>query len=66
MAIRAPKTGHSLSAIFLVSPSPKGHFWKNNRKQILGNGGGLDGSRRDRSGDYPAIGSFLGKEATVR
>jgi len=38
MAIRAPKTGHSLSAIFAVSPSPKGHLGKSNREQILGNG----------------------------
>jgi len=39
-------------------------------EKIIGNRfwetGGLDGSRRDRSGDCPAIGSFSGKEATVR
>ncbi len=42
MAIRAPETGHSLSAMFPVSPPPTGHFGKSNREQILGNGVPLD------------------------
>ena len=36
LAIRAPNNGHSLSAIFPVSPAPIGHFGKEQWEQISG------------------------------
>jgi len=60
MAIRGPETGHSLSAIFPVSPSPTVHCGKEQSGTDFGKRGALDGSGRDRPGDCPAMGSFSG------
>jgi hypothetical protein len=58
MAIRGPETGHSLSAIFPVSPFPTVHFGKEQSGTDFGKRGAPDGSSRDRPGDCPAMGSF--------
>ena len=43
---------------FPVSPSPTGHFGKEQSGTDFVKRGALDGSRRDRPGDCPAMGSF--------
>ena len=48
MVIRAPKTAHSLNAIFPVSPSPTGHSEKEQSGTHFGKRGALEGSCRDR------------------
>jgi len=61
LAIWAADNGHSLSAIFPVSPSPTGHFGNEKSGTDFGKGGGSDGSRRDRPGECAAKGWFAGR-----
>ena len=53
MAIRGPETGHSLSAIFPVSPSPIGHFGKEQSGTDFGQAKPLGVRQRDRGGRFP-------------
>ena len=64
MAIRAPETGHSLVVIFPVSPSPTGHFGKEQSGTDFGKVDAPNAYQRDHRGDCPAIGSFPGKAGT--
>jgi hypothetical protein len=65
VAIRAPDNGHSLSAIFPVSPCPTPHFGKEQLETDFGNESAPNGSSRDRLGDFPAIGSLWGRRVCV-
>jgi len=53
LAIRAPSNGHSLSAIFPVSPSPIGHFGKEQSGTDFGQAKPLGVRQRDRGGRFP-------------
>jgi hypothetical protein len=58
LAIRAPDDGHSLSTIFLVSPSPIGHFGKEQLGTGFGKAKPAGIRQRDRGGEIPAGRSF--------
>ena len=60
LAIRAPNSGHSLSAIFPVSPSPIGHFGKEQLGTDFGKAKPAGVRQRDRGGEVPARRSFVG------
>jgi hypothetical protein len=53
LAIRAPSNGHSLSAIFPVSPSPIGHFGKEQSGTDFGQAKPLGVRQRDQGGRCP-------------
>ena len=60
LAIRATNNGHSLSAIFPVSPSPIGHFGKEQLGTDFGKAKLAGVGQRDRGGEIPAGRSVLG------
>lgn len=56
--IGASDNGHSLSTVFSVSPSAKGHFGKEELGTDFGRGCAPDGSQRERPSNLPANGSL--------
>ena len=58
LAIRVPDNGHSLSAIFPISPSPIGHFEKEQLGTDFGKAKPAGVRQRDQGGEVPASRSF--------
>lgn len=66
VAIRAPNNGHSLSAIFPVSPSPIADFGKEHLGTNFGKATPAGVRQRDRGSDVPAKRSYSRRAQSVK